>query len=53
MTECAACGADVDLTGAHYGMELLRPDATGEKRSVERERFVFCSARCVDVWRRD
>lgn len=53
MTECAACGADVDLTGAHYGMELLRPDATGEKRSVERERFVFCSARCVDVWCRD
>ena len=51
--ECAACGAAVDLDGDHYGMELLRPLPAGEKRGFERERFVFCSGQCVEVWSRD
>jgi hypothetical protein len=51
--ECAACGADVNLSGDHYGMELLRQLPTGGKRGLERERFVFCSERCVDAWQRD
>jgi hypothetical protein len=51
--ECAACGADVDLRGDHYGMELLRPLSTGGKLGLERERFVFCSERCVADWRHD
>jgi hypothetical protein len=34
-------------------MELLRPLPAGEKRGFERERFVFCSGRCVEVWSRD
>jgi hypothetical protein len=49
--ECATCGAAVDLDGAHYGMELLRHRPTEGKRGIDRERFVFCSARCVDTWR--
>jgi hypothetical protein len=51
--ECAACGAPVDLRDEHHGMELLRPLPTGEKRGLERERFVFCSEDCVHVWQED
>jgi hypothetical protein len=50
---CAACGTDVDLGGAHHGMELLRTLQGEGKRGVERERLVFCAATCVAEWRRD
>jgi endogenous inhibitor of DNA gyrase (YacG/DUF329 family) len=48
--ECAACGATVDLNDHHHGMELLRRLPDGRKRGIERERFVFCSERCVTHW---
>jgi hypothetical protein len=50
---CATCGVDVDLRGDHFGMELIRHLPAGTKRGVERERFTFCSRRCVDEWRHD
>jgi hypothetical protein len=50
--ECAACGADVDLSDDHVGMELLRvnSDRAAGKRGLERERFAFCSMACADRW---
>lgn len=48
--ECAACGITVDLNADHHGMELFRPLPDGGKRGFERERFVFCSERCVAAW---
>lgn len=48
--QCAACGTTVLLDDTHYGIELLRPRPEREKRAVDRERYVFCSRRCVAEW---
>jgi len=49
---CACCGASVDLRGPHVGADLIHVDpSVGQKRGMERERYVFCDRTCARTWR--
>ena len=51
--DCATCGSEVRLDDDHYGMELVRHRPTEGKLGIERQRFVFCSSRCVSRWQHE
>ncbi|WP_336022008.1 hypothetical protein [Halobellus salinisoli] len=49
---CPACGGRVDLSEAHYQVQLdrERTPASGEKLTHERRLLAFCDADCADTW---
>ncbi|SFR69049.1 hypothetical protein [Halogeometricum limi] len=49
---CPACGATVELDGAHYQVELdrERPPNPSEKLTRERRLLSFCDESCADEW---